>query len=523
MLRLCSDSCGHAKNGKCDEGRFPPKRDSVQSYIRGNLPLDNRTYYEAKCDLGTDCSDCGAWSGPASASVDRGTKVTEPPPITFLHSHNISVFTSRTVTLPPFIMGHAHPALDDDVSAYVDRTGILEGGITHIFREVLHKQCVDKDGKRALVLDIGANFGFFSVYAALLGCRVIAWEPVPLFRAFIRYNLQLNNVLHLVELRGKILSHEEGSVHEMSVPKTGTWGTASVGGMNDFPETEYLQFKAVSERLDSVVTEDVLMLKLDVEGYEPYVFRGLKSFLGHDSSRASFMMGLTKRKVDNIIMEYSPGILENRFEGQGPLFPGIDLLDETPSMLTSMIAWGYRIGHLTDAYAKSDSVSFDYEIPKLQEVTSEHLAYDIDDAKRYRDQRIGCPKPFEMTRALNRDDCNKIPEDLHPKSFHSLFPWNTNIWAVSSSSSSASLLKLEGEAALFGLDQDASRSWTSKANPTMGISYSCNQIEAVNLVRYRCNCSSIVIDPASKDYKACLVAEQAMEKLAAEGRLPFKP
>lgn len=40
-----------------------------------------------------------------------------------------------------------------------------------IFYEVLRKGCIRPDGSRALVLDVGANFGYFSVYAALLGCR----------------------------------------------------------------------------------------------------------------------------------------------------------------------------------------------------------------------------------------------------------------------------------------------------------------------------------------------------------------
>ncbi len=40
-----------------------------------------------------------------------------------------------------------------------------------VFYEVLKNRCVRPDGSRALVLDVGANFGYFAVYAALLGCR----------------------------------------------------------------------------------------------------------------------------------------------------------------------------------------------------------------------------------------------------------------------------------------------------------------------------------------------------------------
>jgi hypothetical protein len=41
-----------------------------------------------------------------------------------------------------------------------------------MFRMVLEGKCVDAStGDRRLVLDVGSNFGYFTVYAALMGCR----------------------------------------------------------------------------------------------------------------------------------------------------------------------------------------------------------------------------------------------------------------------------------------------------------------------------------------------------------------
>lgn len=40
-----------------------------------------------------------------------------------------------------------------------------------VFHKALEGRCVRPDGSRALVLDVGANFGWFSLYAAKLGCR----------------------------------------------------------------------------------------------------------------------------------------------------------------------------------------------------------------------------------------------------------------------------------------------------------------------------------------------------------------
>jgi FkbM family methyltransferase len=514
LVKLCDDTCPSAKNGKCDEGRFVPPRDKN----RMNLPLANRssTLTEVKCDIGTDCSDCGAWYGPA---VEK-EKPSDLLPISHLHSlhedvlENMTIYVSHTLTLPPFLMAHTHPALDLDVSDSIDRAGLVEGGISQIFREVLHKQCVNEEGKRALVLDIGANFGYFSVYAALLGCRVIAWEPVPLFRSLIKYNLQLNNVSHLVELRGMILSDKDGEIKDMQVPTSGIWGTASVEGINRNPQGTYQKIQVVSERLDTVVKEDVLMMKLDVEGFEPYVFRGLKGFM-YQNSR-----GTIKRKVDNIIMEYSPGIAKN-------MYPVIDVLEETPQMLATILSWGFKVGHLEDTYGKGGHVFWDHAIPALREVTIDHLKYDIEDARKFRNLTLGCPKSFDIANALEMQGCNLTPEDLHPKSFHSLFIYNTNIWAVSATSKSASLLRFNGEAALFGIDQDASRTWTSKAHPDMGLgSRMCGYLETKALVRNRCPCSSLNVDGKAideRELKICKDSEGIINGIAKKGLLPFKP
>lgn len=511
LVTLCDDSCPYSKNGKCDEGRVVPLRDKN----RINMPMANRSssLIEVKCDIGSDCSDCGAWYGPAVEKTSPSGLL----PIAHLHSLrgdglvNVSVYVSRTLTLPPFIMAHTHPAMDLDVSDAIDRAGLVEGGITQIFREALHKRCIDGEGKRALVLDIGANFGYFSVFAALLGCRVIAWEPVPLFRSLIQYNLQLNNVSHLVELRGTILSDKDGETKDMQVPTSGILGTASVQGFNQNPEIKFQTIQVLSERLDTVVSEDVLFLKLDVEGFEPFVFRGLKGFMYQNST------GTIKRKVDNIVMEYSPGITSR-------MYPTLDLLEETPQMLATLIAWGFTIGHLEDTYGKGGHIFWDQAIPALREVTLDHLQYDIDDAKKYKSLQMGCPKSFELMNVLEVQGCNLSPEDLHPKSFHSLFAYNTNIWAVSSTSSSLPLLRLNGEAALFDISQDASRTWASKAHPDMGSgSRMCEYLEPKVLVRNRCRCSSHRMDPSSRDFKLCNDAEKIVNGIAKKGLLPFKP
>ena len=86
-------------------------------------------------------------------------------------------------------------------------------------------QCCANGG---LMLDVGANFGYYSFYAAKMGCRVVAWEPIPIFRAFVEAGLALNNLTHRVHLRSNIVSDVGGRSIQMTVPRRGIWGTASV-------------------------------------------------------------------------------------------------------------------------------------------------------------------------------------------------------------------------------------------------------------------------------------------------------
>ena len=96
-------------------------------------------------------------------------------------------------------------------------------------------QCCANGG---LMLDVGANFGYYSFYAAKMGCRVVAWEPIPIFRAFVEAGLALNNLTHRVHLRSNVVSDVGGKSIQMTVPQRGIWGTASVGGLNVEPSTE---------------------------------------------------------------------------------------------------------------------------------------------------------------------------------------------------------------------------------------------------------------------------------------------
>ena len=61
---------------------------------------------------------------------------------------------------------------------------------------------------------------------------VAAFEPVPDFHAFLEYNLHVNGLAHLVDVRQLIVSAQSGIMLNMTVPSHGIWGTAGISGLN---------------------------------------------------------------------------------------------------------------------------------------------------------------------------------------------------------------------------------------------------------------------------------------------------
>jgi len=227
------------------------------------------------CDLGTDCTDCGAFEfyGPEWAL--------EWTPVADILAKNISIRARKSkfddLSFPGFTMAYTDPKHDVDVSAHVHASGMVERHISQIWYLILKDGCSpqqnaqiaeDQTRRPGLVVDVGGNFGWFSLLSASMGCRVVSWEPVPYFAAFFKYNLLVNNLTGAVELRENIVGEHQGETLKMTVPNRGIWGTAGVGGANIDPNIanngEYDLIDKTAERIDNVIEEDVLIMKADV-------------------------------------------------------------------------------------------------------------------------------------------------------------------------------------------------------------------------------------------------------------------
>ncbi|KAL6784221.1 hypothetical protein ACKKBG_A05315 [Auxenochlorella protothecoides x Auxenochlorella symbiontica] len=470
---VCENTCPTARDGVCQDGRPGPGSNATSFY---------ETLHPVVCDLGTDCADCGPWVTTATPEALAWA------PVALLRTAETKLLVRRVASPAGYIFGITDPELDTDVSRHVNGTGLFEPVLTLLWHQLL-ANCVQPDGSRRLVVDVGANFGYYTLMAASLGCRVKAWEPVPMFAAFTQYGLLLNNLTHLVELSDKIVSDSDGASLSIHVPRKGIWGTAAVVPGNSTVNLEHSHQLVVktTERLDSVVHEDILLMKADVEGFEPSVMRGARDLL-------------LKRSVENIIMEYSPGV--------GDWQRDWDKSMSNPIMLKALIEAGYFAYDLPWSKVYTYP-GFNVSMPVLERVLTYMLDLDIQDMQRAKLGKLGCELKQELPEhAAYLPDCNKVPQALHPHSYHSSFGFNTNVWLTRSSAVNSS-----GVASVAPLTFNPAKEYFLPNNVAMSRNW-CGWYKPEELLAQRCPCV---------EGTPCAAASKAVEAAAREGKLAPYP
>lgn len=133
---------------------------------------------------------------------------------------------------------------------------------------------------RRVFVDVGANVGFYSGVATTVMARdssVVALEPHPQTMCRLRSHVcdnDLSKRIHAVECA---VGERVGEV-SLNEAHNGDWGKSSVG---DHPGGRSITVKM--NTVDALVQEMGLsavdVLKIDVEGHEPAVFRGAQQTL----------------------------------------------------------------------------------------------------------------------------------------------------------------------------------------------------------------------------------------------------
>lgn len=133
----------------------------------------------------------------------------------------------------------------------------------------------------AIVLDIGANTGFYSLLTAHLApqARVFAFEPVPRVLQFLEKNIELNKLAHQIQICPEVVSNQIGSTEFYVVDSL----TLPLGSSQNeaFRSRDYrtqkisVPMNTVDHFLGAFELPHLDLIKIDTESTEHLVCEGM--------------------------------------------------------------------------------------------------------------------------------------------------------------------------------------------------------------------------------------------------------
>ncbi len=156
----------------------------------------------------------------------------------------------------------------------------------HMFSETWYLRDYDVAGcpirENDVVVDVGANQGFFTCYAAQRGARVYSFEPHPKTFERLTRNIRSNGFGDRVTAECAAIANFEGDADLLCSTYLGSGANTLYPGFADYANTslgkELPSTRVCVRRLASVVPGkvQVRLLKLDCEGAELAILRDLE-------------------------------------------------------------------------------------------------------------------------------------------------------------------------------------------------------------------------------------------------------
>jgi FkbM family methyltransferase len=170
------------------------------------------------------------------------------------------------------VLNHFYLIVDPDeqsVGRWLSHEGMWEAWITSYFTKII------KPGD--VVCDIGANYGYFTrLFQSLAGPTgyVYAIEANPaltelLQESLVKFPLQNGSPVEVLN----IAATEKNGVVQLNIPTL--LGGASIVGIPEGSRSIEVQ----GFPLDDVITKNIDIFKIDIEGAEPHAMEGMKRLL----------------------------------------------------------------------------------------------------------------------------------------------------------------------------------------------------------------------------------------------------
>ncbi|EPS57414.1 hypothetical protein M569_17404 [Genlisea aurea] len=163
--------------------------------------------------------------------------------------------------------------------------------ISATIQDLLEKMRLEKRG--GTVVDVGANVGMASLAAAVMGFKVVAFEPVFDNLQRMCDGIYFNRVGNLVRVYEAVASDHSGNItfHKL-VGRLDNSAVSAAGAKMAFKSNEEVEVEVRSVLLDDVIgdSEAVAVVKIDVQGWEHHVLRGARRLLSREEGEAPYLI-----------------------------------------------------------------------------------------------------------------------------------------------------------------------------------------------------------------------------------------
>lgn len=232
----------------------------------------------------------------------------------------------KTKTNPSFwIAVYKHGQEWEALAKAVIVDGVWEMEETELVDAILSDCSLTAGG--GLVIDVGSFVGYYSVFSALKGCRVRVIEGHPQNALMVRLSAAVNGLTDYITIYNRVGSDGKTpmqfSGYAMDGHVAGSYATTDNAlfkqHLGNWTEHDF-SFSVHPLGVDAIAPSgDVLLLKVDVEGFEPHVFSSAHRLL-------------SEKRVKYVLLEY------NMWRAMK--------LPEGVAMILRFINYGYKVYQL---------------------------------------------------------------------------------------------------------------------------------------------------------------------------------
>lgn len=207
------------------------------------------------------------------------------------------------------------PVADEGISRELAWRRVHEPRSTEVFRAELQR--LSEERSTVTVLEAGANIGYFCLLElAVLGetARMLAVEPIPENAELLRRNLRLNGYDDVDVHQLALSDHDD--VDTMYLSEKRNW--SRVGRTPKRYDCERIPVETRTAdgfaRERGIEPSDVNVVRMDVQGYETHVVRGMREILSADGPLLVFIEIHAEVGERGELDEVIDPLVENDFE-----------------------------------------------------------------------------------------------------------------------------------------------------------------------------------------------------------------